>query len=104
VRFQYAAKKEPTFDAFQTPIYVRKLAGNRGVQVFGRARPRGRAPQAIQILHSGRVVRTVTASGYFLTTLRGSSSGKWQLRWALSGVTYRSRLATALADPPKSVR
>lgn len=104
VHFKYATPKEPTFDAFQTPIYVRKLARNRGVQVFGRARPRGRAPQAIDILHSGRRVKTVTASGYFLTTLRGSSAGRWQLRWSFGGVTYLSRPATALADPPPSAR
>jgi hypothetical protein len=36
--------------------------------------------------------------------VRGSSTGKWQLRWALDGITYLSRVATALADPPKSAR
>jgi hypothetical protein len=104
VRFRYAAPKQPTFDAFQTPIYVRKLARNRGVQVFGRARPRGRTPQQIEILRSGRVVDTEAASGYFLVTLRGSSAGKWQLRWTNNGQTYRSRLARALSDPPRSAR
>jgi hypothetical protein len=102
VHFRYATPKQPTFDAFQTPIYVRKLAANRGVQVFGRARPRGRARQRIQILHSGRVVKSVTASGYFLVTLGGSSKGKWQLRWTDATGTHRSRVATALADPPRS--
>ena len=104
VHFKYAAPKQPTFDAFQTPIYVRKLAHNRGVQVFGRARPRGRSAQQIDILHSGRVVKRVRASGYFLTSLRGSSAGKWQLRWTYNGVTSRSRVASALADPPRSAR
>jgi hypothetical protein len=104
VKFKYSAPKQPTFDAFQTPIYVRRLSGSRGVQIFGRARPRGRAPQAIDVLHSGRVADTVNASGYFLTSLRGSSSGKWQLRWVFNGVTYLSRVATALADPPASAR
>jgi hypothetical protein len=104
VRFRFGTRKQPTFDAFQTPIYVRKLSRNRGVQVFGRARPRGRAPQRIAILHNGRVVRSVTASGYFLVSLRGSSSGRWQLRWTLNRVTNRSRVATALADPPRSAR
>jgi hypothetical protein len=104
VRFLYGTPKEPTFDAFQTPVYVRKLKGNRGVQVFGRARPRGRVAQQIDILHSGRVVASVTASGYFLKTLRGSSAGKWQLRWTLDGKTFQSRVATALADPPPSAR
>jgi hypothetical protein len=101
VHFRYATPKQPTFDAFQTPIYVRKLAAN-GVQVFGRARPRGRARQRIQILHSGRVVKSVTASGYFLVSLGGSSKGKWQLRWTDATGTHRSRVATALADPPRS--
>ncbi|HEX4718034.1 MAG TPA: hypothetical protein VH300_05855 [Thermoleophilaceae bacterium] len=104
VHFKYASPKQPTFEAFQTPIYVRKPAGNRGVQVFGRARPRGRSPQQIQILHSGRVVKRVRARGYFLVSLRGSSKGKWQLRWTFNGVTNRSRVATALADPPPSAR
>jgi hypothetical protein len=104
VAFSYATPKEPTFDAFQTPIYVRKLGRNRGVQVFGLARPRGRAPQQIDILRSGSRVRSVTASGYFLVTIRGSSSGKWQLRWTAGSQTYVSRKATALTDPPPSAR
>jgi hypothetical protein len=104
VQFKYGSPKQPTFNAFQTPIYVRKLAKNRGVQVFGRARPRGLAPQPIEVLHSGRVAATVTATGYFLRTVRGSSSGKWQLRWTADGLTRVSRVATALADPPASAR
>ena len=104
VKFTYATPKQPTFNAFQTPIYVRKLAKNRGVQVFGRARPRGLAPQPIDILHNSRRVATVTATGYFLRTLRGSSSGKWQLRWTADGLTHVSRVAAALPDPPASAR
>jgi hypothetical protein len=104
VKFTYGTPKEPTFDAFQTPIYVRKLKSGRAVQVFGRARPRGRNPQAIDILHSNRVVDTVTAKGYFLVTIRGSTTGKWQLRWTDGTKTYESRLATALPDPPPSAR
>jgi hypothetical protein len=105
VSFTYGMPKQPTFNAFETPLYVRKLSRNRGVQVFGRARPRGRDPQPIEILRSGRVVRVVTAKGYFLTTLRGSSKGKWQLRWTgVDGLLHKSRLATALADPPASAR
>jgi hypothetical protein len=104
VQFRYGSRKQPTFNAFQTPIYVRKLAHNRGVQVFGRARPKGRTPQPIQILHSGRTVRTVTATGYFLITLRGSSAGSWQLRWTDLTGTYVSRVAKAMADPPPSAR
>jgi hypothetical protein len=104
VKFKYGTPKEPTFDAFQTPIYVRKLTRGRGVQVFGRARPRGRTPQQIDILHGGRVVDSVTATGYFLVTLRDSSNGKWQLRWTDGVTTYVSRLATALADPSPSAR
>ena len=102
VRFSYATPKQPTFNAFQTPIYVRKLSKNRGVQVFGRARPRRGIAQAIEVLHNNRVVDTVTTTGYFLVSKRGSSSGKWQLRWSADGVTYLSRVATALADPPAS--
>ena len=104
VRFSYATPKQPTFNAFQTPIYVRKLSKNRGVQVFGRARPRRGIAQAIEILHNNRVVDTVTTTGYFLVSKRGSSSGKWQLRWSADGVTYPSRVATALADPGPSAR
>jgi hypothetical protein len=104
VKFKYGTPKQPTFNAFQTPIYVRKLSFKRGVQIFGRARPRGVTPQAIEILHNGRRVDTVTASGYFLQSVRGSSTGKWQLRWSLDGTTYLSRVATALPDPPASAR
>jgi hypothetical protein len=104
VHFRYATPKQPTYDAFQTPIYVRKLSFGKGVQVFGRARPRGRAPQLIEILHNGRVVKSVTANGYFLTSLRGSSAGKWHLRWTFNGVTTESRTAKALPDPPASAR
>jgi hypothetical protein len=104
VKFRYGTPKQPTFNAFQTPIYVRKLKSGRAVQVFGRARPRGRTPQAIDILHNNRVVDTVTATGYFLRTLRGSTRGKWQLRWTDGTQTYVSRVATALADPPASAR
>jgi hypothetical protein len=102
VHFAYATPKEPTYDAFRTPIYVRKLA--KGVQVFGRARPKGRTPQAIDILHNRRRVATVTARGYFLKTLRAAPSGKWQLRWTDGTQTYVSRVATALADPAASAR
>ncbi|MFL5841624.1 MAG: hypothetical protein ACJ77Z_14340 [Thermoleophilaceae bacterium] len=104
VKFRYATPKQPTFNAFQTPLYVRKLSRGKGVQIFGRARPRRRAPQLIEILHNGRVVKRVTAKGYFLQSIRGSSTGKWQLRWSLDGVTNVSRVATALADPPPSAR
>jgi hypothetical protein len=104
VKFAYGTPKEPTFDAFQTPIYVRKLKGGRGVQVFGRARPTGRTLQRVDILHNNRVVDSEVASGYFLTTIRGSSSGKWQLRWTNGTQTFVSRVARALADPPPSAR
>jgi hypothetical protein len=104
VKFKYGTPKQPTYNAFQTPIYVRQLSFGRGVQVFGRARPRGLAPQAIEVLHNSRVVDTVTASGYFLESITGSAKGKWQLRWALNGGTYLSRVATALPDPPPSAR
>ena len=104
VKFKYASPKQPTFNAFQTPLYVRKLSRGRGVQVFGRARPQGRTAQGIEILHNNRVVDFVTATGYFLDTISGSSNGKWQLRWAAGGVTHLSRVARALPDPPRSAR
>ena len=104
VHFNFGTPKQPTYDAFQTPLYVRRLSFGRGIQVFGRARPRGRQPQAIDILHRGTLVKTVLANGYFLTGVRGSSSGNWQLRWTYNGVTYQSRLAKALPDPPASAR
>jgi hypothetical protein len=100
--FKYGTPKQPSFDAFQTPLYVRKLKG--GAQVFGRARPRGGEPQSIEILHGGRVVKTVAARGYFLTSMRGNPSGKWQLRWTFAGATYKSRVANALADPSRASR
>jgi hypothetical protein len=103
VRFKYGTPKQPSFDAFQTPLWVRKLPRG-GAQVFGRARPRGREAQPIQILRGGRVVKTVIASGYFLTTIRGNVTGRWQLRWVFNGLTFGSRLATAVPDPPPSAR
>jgi hypothetical protein len=78
---------------------VRRL-GARNVEVFGRARPRGRQPQLIEILRSGRVVRTVEARGYFRVRLRTPARGVWQLRWAFGGQEFLSRRASALADPP----
>jgi hypothetical protein len=104
VKFQYGTPKQPTYDAFQTPIYVRKLSHNRGVQVFGRARPQRLLPQPVDILHDGRLVDTVTVPGYFLETLSDTPAGKWQLRWSLNGITYVSRVARAIADPPPSAR
>lgn len=91
--------KQPGYDAFRTPLWVRALKRG-GVQVFGRARPQGRAPTQIEILRSGRRVRTVTARGYFLTTIRGPSSGRWQLRWKQGVITIRSRTAKAAPDFP----
>lgn len=88
---------KPAYDAFRTPIFVRRVRG--GVQVFGRARPRRFEPQPIQILRNGQVVGTVTARGYFLVRVRGSSAGTWQLRWSAGGQTYESRIARALSDP-----
>jgi hypothetical protein len=64
----------------------------------------GTTLQQIDILHNNRRVATEAASGYFLVTLRGSSAGKWKLRWTNAGITYESRSATALADPPPSAR
>jgi hypothetical protein len=49
-------------------------------------------------------VKTVIASGYFLTTIRGNVTGRWQLRWVFNGLTFGSRLATAVPDPPPSAR
>ena len=63
------------------------------------ARPRRFEPQAIQILRNGNPVGTVTARGYFLTRVRGSSAGTWQLRWSAGGQTFESRTTRALADP-----
>jgi hypothetical protein len=104
VHLRFGTPKHPTYDAFETPLYVRELKRGRGVQVFGRARPRGREPQAIEILHNGRVKTTVIAHGYVLVPLRGSATGKWQLRWTWNGTTYTSRVAKALPDPPPASR
>lgn len=105
VRFKYATPKQPTFDAFETPLYVRKLTRGRGVQVFGRARPQGQTPTAITITRNGQALETVTATGYFLVTLRTSAAGRWQLTWTDgAGFAHASRVARALADPPPSAR
>ena len=105
VRFRFAQPKQPTYDAFRTPIWVRRLAHGRGYQVFGRARPMGSTPTQIQILRNNSVVKTVTAAGYFLTTIRsGTPSSRWQLRWTFGTTTYESRLAKSWPDPPPSSR
>lgn len=105
VHFNYGTPKEPTYDAFQTPVYVRIVPRKkRTVQVFGRARPLGRAAQAIDVLHNGKPVSHVMAAGYFLKTLHASPTGRWQLRWSEDGQTYRSRVAKAFADPPPKYR
>ena len=98
VRFPYGDAKQPTYDAFRTPLYVRRL-GPRKAQVFGMARPRRGTAQEIAILRRRRVVRRVTTTGYFHVTVRGSARGLWQLRWRAGGQTYRSRRARALTDP-----
>jgi hypothetical protein len=93
-----AGSPKPAYDAFRTPLYVRRL-GARLVQVFGRARPRGRSPQRIAILRNGRTVARVTARGYFLARLARPARGRWRLRWTWEGETHTSREARALADP-----
>jgi len=92
--------KQPGYDAFRTPIWVRQLRRG-GVQVFGRARPQRRTPTRIEILRNGRRVRTVTARGYFLTRIGGPSSGRWQLRWVQGVTPIQSRTAKAMPDFPK---
>ena len=95
--------EKPAYAAFRTPIFVRRTSSN-GVQVFGRARPRGAEPQVIEILRSGQVVGRVTATGYFQVPISGSTSGPWQLRWSFGDETFLSRQARALSDPPTSGR
>lgn len=102
VRFDYAEEK-PAYAAFRTPIYVRRL-GARSVEVFGRARPRGRQPQLVEVLRSRQVVRTVEARGYFRLRLRTSARGVWQLRWSFGDQVFLSRRASALPDPPPTTR
>jgi hypothetical protein len=100
--FAFGSPK-PGFDAYRTPIWV-QTQGVRGVTVFGRARPRGKEPQQIEILRGGRVIQSVTATGYFLARVNGTAKGNWQLRWSFGGVTYRSRLAKAVAPFPSKYR
>lgn len=100
LRFAYAQEK-PGYAAFRTPLWVRRL-GPRRVEVFGRARPRGRAEQSIEILRSRRLVRTITARGYFRVPLRTTARGTWQLRWSDGVQTYSSRTARAVADGGRS--
>ena len=91
--------KAPSYDAFRTPLYVRRVSAGR-VEVWGWARPRRREAQAVEVLLGGRVVRTVTARGPFTLGLPARTRGPWQLRWAFGGQTFVSRRASALADPP----
>ncbi len=101
--FAAGTAKDPAYDAFRTPIYVRTLARRR-VEVFGRARPRGRAPQRVVILRNGRAVKRITARGYFLTRVSAPASGSWSLRWSFGGETFTSREARALSDPSRKRR
>jgi hypothetical protein len=91
--------KAPSYDAFRTPLYVRRTRPGR-VEVWGWARPRRREPQAVEVLQGARVVRTVAARGPFTVALAARTNEPWQLRWSFEGVTYLSRRASALADPP----
>jgi hypothetical protein len=91
---------KPAYEAFRTPLYVRRV-GPREVRVFGRARPRGRSPQAIDILREGRRVKRVRARGAFLTRVARPASGLWSLRWTFEGDTFTSREARALTDPSR---
>lgn len=102
VRFDYGEEK-PAYAAFRTPIYVRRL-GPRSVEVFGRARPRGRQPQPVEVLRSGRLVRMVEARGYFRVRLRSAARGVWQLRWSSGGQEFLSRRTVALPDPSPATR
>ena len=88
---------KPAYDAFRTPIYVRKM-GPREVRVFGRARPRAQSPQAVDVLRDGRRVKRVIARGAFLTRVSQPASGLWSLRWTFGGTTYTSRAARALGE------
>jgi hypothetical protein len=95
--------KLPGYDAFRTPLYVRRASAGR-VEVWGWARPRGRAPQAVEVLAGDRVLRTVAARGPFLISLPARSAGTWQLRWSFEGQTFLSRRARALPDAgPRSL-
>ena len=99
VKLPFHTPKRPSYDAFRTPLYVRQVKPNR-VQVFGAARPRTGFPQTIEILKGGVVVRTVSTKRYFLVNLNQSAAGTWQLRWNFGGITFLSRKARALKDPP----
>lgn len=98
--FAYAEEK-PTYAAFRTPLWVRQT-GRRSVEVFGLARPRGRGEQTVEILRSRRVVRAITARGYFRVRLRVNPRGTWQLRWADGTQTHLSRTARAVPDASRA--
>jgi hypothetical protein len=98
-RFEHGEEKSPGYAAFRTPIWVRDLGRRRGVEVWGAARPRGRAQQQIEILRGGVVLARQGARGYFVRRLRTSARGAWQLRWTVDGETYVSRVARATRDP-----
>jgi hypothetical protein len=101
--FPVGTPKQPSYDAFRTPLYVRRASARR-VEVWGWARPRGRQSQAVEVLEGSRVVRTVTARGPFLVSLATRTRGPWQLRWSHEGQTFVSRRARALPDPrPRSL-
>jgi len=93
IRFEYGEEK-PAYAAFRTPLYVTRT-GRRAVEVFGRARPMGRTPVRIEILRGSRVVRRVTARGYFRTRIRANPGGTWRLRWSRDGTVFESRAAKA---------
>lgn len=99
VRFPYGEEK-PAYAAFRTPLYVTRT-GRREVEVFGFARPMRRAPVEIEVLRGPRVVRRLTARGYFRAKVRGTTSGSWRLRWARDGVVYESRPAKARPPLPR---
>jgi hypothetical protein len=84
--------KNPTYAAYQVPLYV----ADRGtkLQVFGGVR--GQKTGTVSILNGGKEVKTAKLrSGYFLITLP-KKSGTWQLSYkAADGSVLKSRVAKA---------
>jgi hypothetical protein len=87
-------RDKPAFAAYRVPLFVQ----NKGAKYTIWGGVRGKSG-TVQILRSGKKVKTVRLRrGYFQTTLR-KAKGSWQLQYTSGGTTLKSRKASARRLP-----
>jgi hypothetical protein len=87
-------RNKPAFAAYLVPLFVQ----NKGAKFTIWGGVRGKSG-TVQILRSGKKVKTVRLRrGYFQTTIR-KAKGSWQLQYTSGGTTLKSRKASARRLP-----